>query len=126
MLHSGIYFNFYGCYGHKNGQQNRLKIEKSLFCTKFKAKYKKKTFKYVVCCDNSHHLFFFFFFFWYLLVLYINRSVKCLKCAPKKPISCFQPILAVNFNTIATVKVKNNARYLHLGYCSNKLMGRKC
>ena len=34
VLNSGIYFN--GCYGNKNGQQNKLKIEKLPFCTKFK------------------------------------------------------------------------------------------
>ena len=68
MYNSGIYLNFYGCYGNKIGRQNRLKIEKSPFWTKFKAlgdrflrfryqlaKYQ-KTFEYVVCCANSHHL----------------------------------------------------------------------
>ena len=44
--------------------------------------------------------------FWYLLVLYVNRSVKRLKFAPKWSISYFQPILAAIFVTIATVKVE--------------------
>ena len=29
VYNSGINLNFNGCYGHKNGRQNRLKIEKS-------------------------------------------------------------------------------------------------
>ena len=36
MLISSIYLNFNGCYGNKNGGQNRLNIEKSLFWTIFK------------------------------------------------------------------------------------------
>ena len=32
---SGIYLNFYGCYGNKNGLKIRLKIEKLPFWTKF-------------------------------------------------------------------------------------------
>ena len=39
-------------------------------------------------------------------MLYVNFSVKHLKFAPKWPISYSQPILAVIFVTIATVKVK--------------------
>ena len=39
-------------------------------------------------------------------MLYVNFSVKCLKFAPKWPISYFCPILAVIFVTIAMVKVK--------------------
>ena len=44
--------------------------------------------------------------FWYLLVLFVNFSVKPLNLAPKWSISYFQPILAANFVTIATVKVQ--------------------
>ena len=40
-------------------------------------------------------------------MLYINSSVTCLKFAPKWSFSHFQPILAANFVTIATVIVKS-------------------
>ena len=43
---------------------------------------------------------------WYLLVLYVNFYVKPLSFVPNWSISFFQPILAANFDTIATVKVK--------------------
>ena len=36
MSNSGNNLNCNGCYGNKNGQQNRLKREKSPFWTKFK------------------------------------------------------------------------------------------
>ena len=37
MYNSGIYLNFSVAMVTKNGQQNRLKIEKLQFCAKFKA-----------------------------------------------------------------------------------------
>ena len=40
-------------------------------------------------------------------MLYINFSVTCLKFAPKRSFSNFQPILAAFFVTIATVKVES-------------------
>ena len=40
-------------------------------------------------------------------MLYINFSVTCLKFAPKRSFSYFQPILAAFFVTIATVKVES-------------------
>ena len=40
-------------------------------------------------------------------MLYVNFSVKCLKFAPKWPISYFQLILVAIFVTIATDKVKS-------------------
>ena len=40
-------------------------------------------------------------------MLYVNFSVKCLKFAPKWPISYFQLNLAAIFVTIATGKVKS-------------------
>ena len=39
-------------------------------------------------------------------MLYVNCSVKRLKCAPKWSISFFQSILVAFFATIATVKLK--------------------
>ena len=40
-------------------------------------------------------------------MLYVNFPVKCLKFAPKWPISYFQLTLAAIFVAIATVKVKS-------------------
>ena len=40
-------------------------------------------------------------------MLYINSSVICIKFAPKKSFSHFQPKLAAVFVTIATVKVES-------------------
>ena len=37
VLNSGIYLKFNGCYGYKNGRQNRPKIEKMPFWAKIKA-----------------------------------------------------------------------------------------
>ena len=61
--------NLNGCYGNKNYQQSRLKIEKSPFWTKLKAfgdpffknwisaqQKIKKNFTHVVCRYNSYHL----------------------------------------------------------------------
>ena len=97
-------FKFYRCYGNKNGGQNRLLTEKLPFWTKFKvfelyiskAKYQ----KILLICLLLQYL------FWYLLVLYVNFSVKPLNFAQILSISCFLPILAAIFVTIATVKVK--------------------
>ena len=37
MKNSGIYFTFTGCYGNKNGRQNRLEIEILPFWAKFES-----------------------------------------------------------------------------------------
>ena len=54
---------------------------------------------------------------WYLLVLYVNFSVKCLKFAPK----CLA-YFGGHFCYHSNSKSRVNARPLHLGYCSNKLI----
>ena len=56
-----------------------------------------------MCHDTSHTV---KISFWYLLVLCVNFSVKCLKFAPKEPLSYFQPILAAIVVSIATVKIE--------------------
>ena len=93
-------FYFYPCCRNKNGRQNRHKIEKWPFWTKFKA-FGDRLFKNKISAHCFEIL------IWYLLVLYINFSVKCLKFAPKWTLSYFQPILAAIFVTIATVKVRS-------------------
>ena len=47
-------------------------------------------------------------------MLYVNFSVKCLKFAPKWPISYFQLILTAIFVTIITVNVKSIPEFLTL------------
>ena len=44
----------------------------------------------------------------------------------QNPIFCFQSFFDGHFCYHSNDKSQNNTRYLHLGYCSNKLMRRKC
>ena len=55
-----------------------------------------------MCRNNFHHQ---LKYLLYLLVLYVKFSVKCLKIAPKWPLSYFQPILIPDFNTSAIVLI---------------------